>query len=57
MTDKVYQQKDNYFKKWGTSWLYRWQATQKERIENMKKEPSTETIMELYEGILEENNK
>lgn len=57
LTDKVYQQKDNYFKKWGISWLYRWQATQKERIENMKKEPSTETIMELYEGILKENNK
>lgn len=56
LTDEVYQQKDNYFKKWGVSWLYRWQATQKERIENMKKEPSTETIMELYEEILKKNN-
>lgn len=57
LTDKVYQQKDNYFKKWGVSWLYRWEATQKERLENMKKEPSTEAIMELYEGVLKENNK
>ncbi len=57
LTDKVYEQKDNYFKKWGVSWLYRWEATQKERIENMKKEPSTEIITELYEGILKKNNK
>ena len=57
LSDKVYQQKDNYFKKWGISWLYRWEATQNERIKNMRKEPSTETIIELYERILKENNK
>lgn len=56
LTDKVYQQKDRYFKKWGISWLYRWEASQKERIENMKKEPTTEIITELYEEILKEKN-
>lgn len=56
MTDKVYQQKDNYFKKWGISWLYRWKKTQKERIKLMKQEPSTEKIMKLYENVLKEKN-
>ena len=57
LTDKVYRQNDNYFKKWGVSWLYRWETKQTKRIENMKEEPSTESIMELYEEALKENNK
>jgi len=56
LTDKVFGQKDSYFQKWGISWLYRWKATQKERFEIMKQEPSTATIMKLYEGILREDS-
>ena len=51
MTDPIYQQKDRYYKKWGVSWFYRWQKTQKERMTYMRQEPSTKQIMELYERI------
>lgn len=51
LTDSIYQQSDNYYKKWGISWLYRWKTTQKERFLKMKQEPSTKDILELYESI------
>ncbi|PQJ15329.1 polysaccharide deacetylase family protein [Aureicoccus marinus] len=51
MTDSIYQQEDRYYKKWGVSWFYRWQKTQKERMTYMRQEPSTKQIMELYESI------
>ena len=57
LTDKVYQQKENYYKKWGASWLYRWQATHEEQVGNMRKEPSTENITNLYNEILEKKDK
>jgi len=55
MMDKVYNQNDNYFKKWGVSWLYRWMNTQKERIKIMKQEPNMKKTIELYEKIVAEN--
>lgn len=55
LTDAVYQQKDNYYKKWGVSWIYRWMETQKQQLENMKKEPSTEGITKLYEELMKKN--
>ena len=57
LTDKVYQQKENYYKKWGASWLYRWQATHEVQGGNMRKEPSTESITTLYNEILERKDK
>lgn len=52
LTDVIYQQSDSYYKKWGISWLYRWMATQKERTEWMKQEPSLSEIEERYTELL-----
>ncbi len=54
LNDKAYEQEDKYFKKWGISWIYRWQSSQKERIEYMKKEPSTTEIETLFKTITKE---
>lgn len=51
LTDPVYQQKNNYYKKWGISWLYRWMPTQTERVKWMKQEPDISNIEVLYEGL------
>lgn len=51
LSDKVYEQDDFYFKKWGISWLYRWLETQNERIKYMKQEPSTAEIETLFNSI------
>jgi len=51
LTDDVYKQTDRYYKKWGISWLYRWQNTQKERMKYMKQEPSTKEIESLHNQI------
>jgi peptidoglycan/xylan/chitin deacetylase (PgdA/CDA1 family) len=53
LRDKIYNQTDNYHKKWGISWMYRWMDTQEERISWMKKEPNTEDIEKLYNQIQE----
>ena len=52
LTDVIYEQSDSYYKKWGISWLYRWMATQKERTEWMKQEPSLSEIEERYTEVL-----
>lgn len=51
LEQSVYQQDDNYYKKWGVSWFYRWMPTQKERFKWMKQEPSLETIEQLYNSL------
>lgn len=55
LEDEVYQQEDNYYKKWGISWFYRWMPTQEERIKWMKKEPNNNTLNNLYTELVEEN--
>lgn len=51
LSDDVYKQTDRYYKKWGISWLYRWQSSQKERIKYMRQEPSTTEIHSLFNQI------
>jgi len=53
LQDPVYAQKDEYYKKWGVSWLYRWMPSQEERVPWMKQEPSTAPIQELFEALQE----
>ncbi|CAL2087282.1 Polysaccharide deacetylase [Tenacibaculum sp. 190524A02b] len=57
LTDTIYQQKTNYYQKWGVSWLYRWEIAEKDRYKNMREQPSTTTIQKLYNSILKEMNK
>lgn len=52
LTDTIYQQENNYYKKWGISWLYRWMNTQQERVECMKQEPDLTEIEKMYQDIL-----
>lgn len=40
MKDEVYNQPNNYFKKWGISWVYRWMVNPKERMQLMRSEPA-----------------
>lgn len=54
LQDSIYQQQDNYNKKWGVSWLYRWMKSQKEATAIMKKEPNNKEIESLYDKILKE---
>ncbi len=49
--DSVYQQKINYWKKWGVSWLYRWMDDKKERKRVMQQEPHMDAIYKLYESL------
>lgn len=51
LTDKVYQNSNNYFKKWGISWFYRWMTDESERKAMFQKEPSTKEIYELYQSL------
>ena len=52
LKDKVYQQKNNYQKKWGISWFYRWMTSQGEITRVMKKEPNNEEIEKLYPTLI-----
>lgn len=56
LTDSIYQQADNYYKKWGISWLYRWMSAQKERVEWMKQEPDLSEIENTYNEIFKKQN-
>ncbi|WP_297337578.1 polysaccharide deacetylase family protein [Algoriphagus sp.] len=51
LKDPVYDQEDNYFQKWGVSWLYRWMDSQEERVGWMKKEPDLTEIQRISEHI------
>lgn len=57
LKDQVYYQKNQYYKKWGVSWLYRWQNSHKERLKYMKQEPSTIEIENLLKQINTEKSK
>lgn len=51
MQDKVYQQKNNYSKKWGISWFYRWMNDETEMKKLMRAEPDISDIYERYQKI------
>lgn len=51
LKDPIYKQKNEYYKKWGISWLYRWMDTQSERIKWMKKEPSLLEIENTHKKL------
>lgn len=55
LQDEIYQQSNLYHKKWGVSWVYRWMAEQKERVELMRQEPESKEIYELYQEISSSN--
>ena len=51
LSDEVYNTADNYYKKWGISWIYRWMKLQKTRVGYMRKEPSNQKVLKLFEEI------
>lgn len=55
LEDPVYKQKDNYYYKWGVSWLYRWMQNPKERSATMKLEPEIVEYYQQYEALLKNN--
>lgn len=48
LNDPVYAQEDNYYQKWGISWLYRWMPGQQTRRRYFKQEPDIMDIIKLY---------
>ncbi|MCL3779504.1 polysaccharide deacetylase [Prolixibacteraceae bacterium JC049] len=54
MQDKVYQQKNNFYKKWGISWFYRWMTDNGEIKRCMNNEPD---IMPIYKEYQQVQNK
>jgi len=55
LTDPIYNQKDNYHKKWGISWFYRWMSTKEERYHWMTLEPDFSEIETEFEKITKHN--
>jgi len=51
MKDQVYQQKNNYHKKWGISWFYRWMTNKSEIKKLMQNEPDIMNIYQEYQRI------
>jgi len=51
LADPVYSQSDAYYKKWGISWVYRWEKSKDERRRMMMAEPSFEKIETLYSEL------
>ena len=56
LQDPVYKQKDNYYKKWGISWVYRWMKNQEEISSFTKKEPKDDSY-DLYQKLVQEQKK
>ena len=51
LTDPIYLQQANYFKKWGISWFYRWMDDPSMRRAWMEAEPETVEIEQLFEAL------
>ncbi|MBI1267527.1 MAG: polysaccharide deacetylase family protein [Cryomorphaceae bacterium] len=51
LSDPVYNQSANYFKKWGISWFYRWMDDPSIRRAWMEAEPETAEIEQLFEAL------
>ncbi|MCT4638068.1 MAG: polysaccharide deacetylase family protein [Bacteroidales bacterium] len=51
MQDDVYKQKNNYNKKWGVSWFYRWMTNKDEIKKLMHKEPEVMAIYKEYKEV------
>lgn len=52
MKDPAYEQANNYYKKWGISWIYRWIKDSTKRMDLMKKEPDISEVEKLYNTIV-----
>ena len=51
MQDDVYMQENNYYKKWGVSWMYRWMTNNIEIKRLMNNEPDILEIYKEYQKI------
>ena len=56
LQDNVYKQKDNYYKKWGISWVYRWMKNQEEISFFQKQEPEDDSY-DLYKKLVQEQKQ
>lgn len=52
MSDEVYKLTNNYHKKWGISWFYRWMSDSNLRKERMKQEPDLSDVEHIYDTIV-----
>lgn len=54
LKDPVYQSSDQYYKKWGISWIYRYNYQQ---LKELFKEEPNDLIYTEYEALMNEKNK
>ncbi len=52
LKDPAYKQNNNYYKKWGISWFYRWMSDSTKRMEWMKKEPDISSLENRYNTLI-----
>ena len=52
MKDEVYKLKNNYSKKWGISWFYRWMNASKSINQEMRNEPDLTKVYKEYKNVM-----
>ena len=53
LENPIYDQENNYYKKWGVSWIYRWIKDAKKRSNYMKSAPEEGATFKKYQAITE----
>ena len=51
LKDDVYKQPNDYYQKWGISWIYRWVSDDKERMRLMRAEPEMKDVYDTYNAL------
>ncbi|OJJ14422.1 hypothetical protein BKI52_42320 [marine bacterium AO1-C] len=51
LKDEIYAQKEQYYKKWGVSWIYRWIKDTRYRSGLMNREPNIGAIFKEYQKV------
>jgi len=51
LSDDFYEQKDEYYLKWGISWFYRFMKSDENRNRIMKSEPDMKEIQQMYSNL------
>jgi peptidoglycan/xylan/chitin deacetylase (PgdA/CDA1 family) len=55
LSDEFYNQKDEYYFKWGVSWYYRYMNSHKKREKVMRSEPDMDRVYQLYNDVTNNN--
>lgn len=51
LSDEFYEQKNEYYLKWGVSWFYRYMKSDEKRNRIMRSEPDMQEIQQMYNNL------